>query len=171
MIRINAFFQRSLRSRAVLVGIALAASALVAQAQVFSAPQNLSHSGTAEFAQIAVDSNGNINVVWDDFIPGNNDIFFSRSIDGGVTFSPPKNVSQNAGSSVFPQIAVDSGGNINVVWEDNTPGNFNIFFSRSSDGGVTFSAPTNLSNIGGVGAQIAMDSSGNINVVWVGTGI
>ena len=158
--------QSLLRSRAALVSIALAASALVVQAQVFSAPKNLSNNGTAEFGQIAVDPSGNINVVWDE--SGNFDIFFSRSTDGGVTFSTPKNLSNNAGSSVFPQIAVDSSGNINVVWEDSTPGNFNIFFCRSNNGGVTFSAPKNLSNMAGVsaGAQIAVDSGGNVNVVW-----
>src|SRR5438477_13174828 len=81
MIRVNVFCQRSLRSRAALVSIALAASALVVQAQVFSAPKNLSNNGTAEFGQIAVDPSGNINVVWDE--SGNFDIFFSRSTDGG----------------------------------------------------------------------------------------
>src|SRR6266702_1734627 len=116
---------------------------------------------------IAVDSRGNINVVWDDFTPGNSQIFFSRSTDGGVTFSTPKNLSNlseiffsrstdggvtfsipknlsnNAGFSGSSRIAVDSGGNINVVWEDNTPGNLDIFFSRSIDGGLTFFTPKN----------------------------
>src|SRR5438132_1606487 len=148
MIRVNVFCQRSLRSRAALVSIALAASALVVQAQVFCAPKNLSNNGTAEFGQIAVDPSGNINVVWDDFNATNSDIFFSRSTDGGVSFSVPKNVSNNTGASVFPgvdaatnrgNIAVDSSGNINVVWDDFTPGNSQISLSRSTDGSATFS--------------------------------
>jgi len=30
-----------------------------------------------------------------------------------------------------------------TVWTDNTPGNFDIFFARSTDGGLTFSEPEN----------------------------
>jgi len=169
MIRAKIPFGKFIRPS--LVGLASLALAVIVEAQVFTAPQNLSHSCTAENAQIAVDTRGNINVVWNDFTTGNSYILFSHSTDGGATFTVPKNVSNNAGSSVFPQIAVDSGGNINLAWEDSTPGGFDIFFSRSSDGGVTFSAPKNLSNIGGVGAQIAVDSSGSIDIVWVGSGI
>ena len=36
-------------------------------------------------------------------IPGDRDIFFARSTDGGQTFSEPFNISENAGVSVEPQ--------------------------------------------------------------------
>ncbi len=136
----------------------------------FSTPKNLSNNaGTSQGAQIAVDSSGNINVVWEDNAPGQYDIFLSRSSDGGATFSTPRNLSTNTGTSFNPHIAVDSSGNINVVWEDNTPGLLDVFFSRSSDGGTTFSTPRNLSNNNtatSLHPEIAVDSSGNINVVW-----
>jgi len=32
---------------------------------------------------------------------------------------------------------VDPSGNINVVWVDSTPGNFDILFTRSGDQGAT----------------------------------
>ena len=38
-----------------------------------------------------------------------------------------KNLSNNAGNSFFPAIAV-SGNNVHVVWEDNTPGNTDILY-------------------------------------------
>jgi hypothetical protein len=137
----------------------------------FSPPQNISNdSGSSEGPVIALDNVGNINIVWADDTPGpmNHDIFFSHSTDGGATFSPPQNISNNSGNSLFPKIAVDSSGNINVVWEDVTPLNFNIFFSRSTNGGAAFSAPQNISNNPGSSdfPQIAVDSGGNINVVW-----
>ena len=56
-------------------------------------------------------------------------------------FSTPKNVSNNSDFSFTPQLAVDLGGNIYVVWEDDTNTNSNILFRRSTDGGATFSAP------------------------------
>jgi hypothetical protein len=63
-----------------------------------------------------------------------------------VVFSPPQNVSSNPGASSYPQVAVDSKGSINIVWLDSTPGYNAVFFSRSIDGGATFSTPKNISN-------------------------
>jgi hypothetical protein len=143
--------------------------ASTASAQIFSPPKNVSNTpGGSGESRVAVDGRGNINVIWNDNTPGNLEIFFARSTDLGTTFSAPKNISHNTGASFSPQMAVDSAGNINVVWTDNTPGNDDIFFSRSSDGGTTFSTPLNLSHNGGnsFNTQIAVDSAGNINVVW-----
>src|SRR5690348_4653848 len=144
MFRPNTRFDKFIR-RAVLAGLlALATSALVARAQVFSTVKNISNNtGNSLRPRIAVDSTGNINVVWFDDTPGHFDVFFSRSADGGATFSTPKNLSNDPAGASVPLIAVDSSGNINVVWNGN--GNSGIFFSRSSDGGATFSAPKNLS--------------------------
>ena len=134
----------------------------------FSTPQNLSNdSGASIFVQPAVDSSGNIYLVWEDTTPSNTGVLFSRSTDGGATFSTPQNL-LNGGIAQFPRIVVDSGGKIDVVWEDNAPGSFNIFFSRSSDGGITFSTPQNVSNNTDLAhlPQAAVDSNGNINLVW-----
>jgi len=56
-----------------------------------------------------------------------------------VVFSPPKNISNSSGNTQGQQIAVDANGNVNLVWADNSLGNYAIFFSRSSDAGNTFS--------------------------------
>ena len=154
---------------ALLIILMVALPAFTVRAQSFSAPKNISNSaGSSSESRIAADSRGNIYVVWNDGNPSAFEIFFSRSTDGGATFSAPQNLSNNVGSSFSPAIALDSGGNINVVWTDNTPGHDDILFSRSTNGGVTFSAPQNLSNNTGdsFNSQIGVDSSGNINVVW-----
>src|SRR3989441_1274743 len=88
------------------------------------------------------------------------------AVQAQVAFSPPQNVSSNPGTSYLSQIAVDSTGSINIVWLDNTPGNYDVFFSRSSDGGATFSTPIALSTRPSGGPQVAVDSAGNINVAW-----
>src|SRR6266566_1302469 len=166
----NYVLQHFAKRIAILIPL-LAASPLVVQAQVaFSPPQNVSSNpGTSYYAQIAVDSTGGINIVWLDNTPGYYAVFFSRSTDGGATFSTPQNLSNDPAGSSAPQIAVDSSGNINVVWQDNPPGNYQIFFTRSSDGGATFSAPMNISNDprGAGSPYMAVDSGGNINVAWV----
>ena len=141
-----------------------------AQAQLtFSAPNNVSANSDFSFTpQMAVDSAGNIYAVWEDDAANNNNILFSRSTDGGATFSTPRNLSNTSGFPFNPRISVDSLNNIHVVWEDNTPGNLDIFYSHSTDGGTTFSTPLNVSNDSADSAspQVTADSAGNVFVVW-----
>lgn len=137
----------------------------------FSIPQSLSlHAGNSMNAQIAIDLNGNIDVVWENNSPGTFDVFFSRSTDNGASFSAPKDVSNGSGNAADSQIALDAKGNINVVWDDNTPPNYNpdIYFARSSDGGATFSSPLDVSNDSGSSANpfLTLDAGGNIDVAW-----
>ncbi|HXN51496.1 MAG TPA: PKD domain-containing protein [Candidatus Acidoferrum sp.] len=158
------------------VSLGLALMCATAGAQVYSAPKNVSNNSDYSLTpQVAVDAAGNIYVVWEDDIPNtsNSNIVFSRSTDGGASFStPPKNLSKGSGFRFDPRIAVDTSGAINVVWVDDTPGNWDIFFSRSTDGGASFSAPQNLSAPqnpdppDSANPQIAVDAGGNISVVW-----
>jgi len=117
---------------------------------------------------IAVDNSGNINVVWEEYTPTDSEVYYSRSTDNGASWSQIKNISNNAADSWDPDIAVDSAGNINVVWEDFTPGNDDIYFSRSIDDGSTWTAVLNISNNSGDADEpaIAVDSAGNINIAW-----
>lgn len=137
----------------------------------FSIPESLSlHAGNSVSAQVATDLNGNIDVVWANNSPGNFDVFFSRSADNGSTFSSPKDISNASGLAQNPQMGVDAKGNINVIWQDNTPPDFNsdIYFARSSDGGVTFSSPLNISSTAGFSGNsfLTVDAGANINVAW-----
>ncbi|HKW32115.1 MAG TPA: sialidase family protein [Candidatus Acidoferrum sp.] len=139
--------------------------------RTFSAPLNISkHPGSSQNPQIALDHNGNVNVFWVGDITGSPNLFFSRSNDGGATFSVPQNVSTGVGASVsfFPQsIAVDTSNNINVAWVGI---NGQVFFARSADGGLNFSAPLNISNYPNAVefAFVAVDGAGNINILWQG---
>lgn len=151
-----------------VVGLGMALLCGSAQAQTFSAPKNVSNN--ADFSvtpQMAVDASGNISVVWEDDTASNSNILFSRSTDGGMTFSAPKNLSNTSGFSFNPRVAVDSKGAVSVVWLDDTPGNLDVFFSRSTDG-VNFSTPQNLSNDSADqgNPQVAVGADGGISVVW-----
>src|SRR5229473_3153202 len=162
-----------------VLSLGLAVMCTTARAQVFSTPPtNVSNNSDFSFPpQVAVDLSGNIYsgniyVVWEDDTATAN-ILFKRSTDGGATFSTPTNLSNGLGSSFNPRMAVDAHGNINVVWEDNTPGNGRIFFNRSTDGGATFlPTPVKLSDelADSTSPQIAVDTKGNINVVWENDG-
>jgi len=148
--------------------LVLAFCALVAHAQeTFSPAVNVSNdSGNSQKPQIAVDTQGHINLVWLDSTPGNLSVFFGRSTDGGATFSTPVNLSNNpGGSALFPQVAVDFSGNIFVAWFDSNSGNPGIFFRRSVDGGATFSTPITLPAVRWP-LFMGVDPSNRIALVW-----
>ncbi len=117
---------------------------------------------------IAIDSADNIHVVWDDWTPGNSEIYYKRSTDGGATWTWAKRLTWTQGDSLRPDIAIDSTNNIHIVWDDRTPGNSEIYYKRSTDGGATWSADMILTNTLGNSRRpaIAIDLVDNIHVVW-----
>jgi len=143
--------------------------------RTFSNSQNILKPIVSFGGQLYGDSQGNIKAVVNSF--PNHDILFSGSRDHGATFSKPIAVSPShpmpASGGAFggndQSVAVDSSGNVNILWQDAgvTPGAGDIFFSRSSNGGTSFSAPQNVSQSPGTSSPgMAVDSAGNINVVW-----
>jgi hypothetical protein len=121
----------------------------------------------APAVQIALDSLGGIDVAREE--PSTGSIVFNRSIDQGITFSSTA-IPKGGATDGDPQIAVDSNGNINLAWAGNSSGIYDVFFSRSTDLGASFSSPQNLST-GSIGAstpmpQIGLDSLGNTYVTW-----
>ena len=125
------------------------------------------------------------------WVGGNtNDVqYFSKSTDGGSTFSTPLAAasgptpmvpwSQN-GYLTFPSIAVDlSGGshngNIYVTWSDATDGDADVFLSRSTNLGVSWSSPLRVNDdpIGNGKIQtwpwITVNDSGKISIVYFDT--
>jgi hypothetical protein len=82
------------------------------------------------------------------------DTFFTKSTDGGSTFSKPIDLSGNARYALSPKIA-ESGGNVYVMWEQtpeiNPPSpRSDVLLSKSTDGGSTFSKPMDLSDVAGI---------------------
>jgi hypothetical protein len=118
--------------------------------------------------KIAVDSSGGLHLVWSDFSPGNYEVFYARSTNGGATWSTGKRLTWNAGWSLNPRIAVCGSKNLYVVWSDSTPGVNEIYYARSMDGGATWTTAKRLTwNAGwSYGPDIAVDLSGNPHVVW-----
>jgi hypothetical protein len=140
--------------------------------KTFGALVTLVTSDAADAPYIAVDSSGNINVLWSTFdnTTDMRTLAFSRSTDQGATFSTPIVVA-NGSEFIIPdseQLAVELGGAIDVVLvQDGSGGGGSVQFVRSINNGATFSTPTNIGNAqGGVPLGLALDSCGGINVAW-----
>jgi hypothetical protein len=168
--------------------------------------QVLMPAGTRPFGcSVGVGPNGEVNVAWADR-QAPNGVFFRRSTDGGVNFTPAATVSaanRTPGSDrivACPQpadptrtdftlnadirqlhqawMAVDAtggqfNGNIYVVWASDpvgTPDNSDVFFSRSTNGGVIWSPAVQIGTGGGATDQfepmISVGGNGAVSIAW-----
>jgi len=135
----------------------------------WSTPVDISFTEGASYSpDIAVDSSGNMHVVWYDNSSGNWEILYTRSDDEGSIWTIPKNISNNTGASKKPSIIADKLNHLHIVWQDETTGNSEIFYTQSLDGGVTWSTKKDISNNGGASrnAVIASDNLNNLHVAW-----
>ncbi|MEZ4649484.1 MAG: FlgD immunoglobulin-like domain containing protein [Candidatus Eisenbacteria bacterium] len=95
---------------------------------------------------------GDLLVVWNDQFFGNPDILAVRSTDGGVTWSSPVRVNDDAGTGAqwFPWVTFDPNGVAHVVWYDrrNDPSDIDVYYAKSLDGGATFEANVRVTGSG-----------------------
>src|SRR6266550_2115816 len=140
-------------------------------------PVRVNNDATA-FAQtnpsLALDSGNNISIAWVDGRSGNQDIWFSRSTNGGQSFSANvlvNLVTTNAQTEV--RIAVDPVDSmlIHAVWTDTrTAGNPDIYYANSTDGGLSFNPSSRVNNDAGAaeqaGPMIAVAPNRDVDVVW-----
>jgi hypothetical protein len=80
---------------------------------------------------ISADGN-NVYVVWSDNTFGNSEIFFTKSLDNGSTFSEAFNINEDSGISAIAQITIaPEVGNLYIIWQDNAEGNSVIYFTKT----------------------------------------
>ena len=94
---------------------------------------------------------------------GKHDILLAKSTDGGNSFGKTINVSHNREFSMYPVVAPSprSKNDLYMAWEDNGPGNYEIYFAKSTDSGNSFSAPVNLTSRNGQSSSPQIHPSKN----------
>jgi hypothetical protein len=120
----------------------------------------------ASNTDIATSNDGSdVYVVWEQ----EGEIMLAASHDGGETWGEIVNVSNTPGASTDPRVATsaEDGQYVHVTWQD-TPGNGDIFYARSTNSGDTFATSINLSNTSGRSDDHQLVAEGsNVYVVWV----
>lgn len=111
----------------------------------------------------------NVHVVWTQEVSladTTHEVLYSRSTNGGATFSPPANLSNTPGqNSVMPQLAL-AGANVYVAYRE---AEYRLI--RSTDGGTNFSAPKDVSSgrvdLHGQAGGPRLAASGSVlHVIW-----
>ncbi len=107
-------------------------------------------------------------VAWQDFSDGNDEIYYKRSTNNGVSWETDTRLTNNSEISEYPCVAV-SGSTVHVVWDDyrHVWPNLEIYYKTSNDGGITWSADTRLTDNSGhssVPSIAVIDSF--VHVVW-----
>lgn len=111
-------------------------------------------------------SGDTVYVVWEDSRDGNPEIYYKRSTDAGITWGTDIRVTNNPGTSRLPVIAVD-GPVVHVIWFDNSVGNYELFYRRSTDAGFSWQEIIRLTDNPGLSEFPSVYLSGAyIHVVW-----
>lgn len=89
-----------------------------------------------------------LHATWYDDRNGNDDIYYKRSTDGGLTWGPDRQITAESAYQAMPTIAV-SGSTVHLFWVDerNHPGRTreaDIYYRRSTDNGTTWQSETLL---------------------------
>ncbi|MCC6490798.1 MAG: exo-alpha-sialidase, partial [Candidatus Hydrogenedentes bacterium] len=159
----------------------------------WSAPTALNTNAVADTGSdytpnVSTDRNGTWVTVWcsNDSLGGmigtDSDVLFSRSTDGGATWSAPAALNTNAaadtGNDYIPNLSTDGNGSWVSVWESNdslvnTIGtDYDILVSRSTNGGATWSAPVALNANAAADTRddgfpsVSTDRNGTWMAVW-----
>ena len=127
--------------------------------------------GPGKEPALASDRQGNLHLVYES-AASDNDIYYRNSQDG-THWQPEVNLSHSSGISSEPALTVESGGAVDAVWSDTSSGSDrpDIYFSRSSDGGKTWSEPVDLSHTPRLSRSpaVACGADGSLHVCWVDT--
>jgi hypothetical protein len=107
-----------------------------------------------------------LHVVWYDNRDGNNEIYYKRSSDGGISWDPNLRLTNNPADSYHPSISV-SGSIVHVAWCDYRDGNYEIYYKRSTDRGSSWGEDTRLTTANNSSYNPSIAVTGLlVNIIW-----
>ena len=126
-----------------------------------------------EVPEVVLDAKGVLHMTYGRGAPGNG--FYVQSKVLGKTFTAPVQLNQRTdtvttGMERGPKLALGKDGVLHVVWLGYYKKGGGVWYTRSTDGGKTFEAERNLTEVKPAwdNATVAADQDGNVFVFWTG---
>ena len=124
------------------------------------------------FPDMIFDSNNTMHLVWIEQVGANNNIFYSRSDELGLSFSDPIQVNVHSNSIVAymqsgPLVRV-RGNELFIVYMDDRTGSTSIYLNRSPDNGFTWETEMRISDQPYLEmyTEIEIDNDGKIHLIY-----
>jgi hypothetical protein len=136
--------------------------------QSWSAPIIISNTpGSSYWPAIAIDATDNVHVAWEDGGTGG-DILYATKPAGSADWTEPVHLSNSPGTAHFVALTTDGAGNVHAVWNDDTPGNAEIYYAMRPQGVITWTTPAIVAGTPGTSwaPTIAADITGTLHVAW-----
>lgn len=112
-------------------GVNWGTDSAIANSPTYASVASMSLSGTV------------VHVVWYDSRNFLAQVYYKQSTDGGINWGAETRLSNTTYSSVTPSIS-SSGQFVHVAWADSRNGDYKIYYKRSTNGGLNWSADTRL---------------------------
>jgi hypothetical protein len=107
-----------------------------------------------------------VHIVWHDWRDGNKEVYYKRSADNGTTWVEDIRLTFADADSRYAQIDA-SGSFVNIVWQDNRDGDYEIYSICSTDGGLTWKQEQRLTYESSPSEYAAVSVSGSVShIVW-----
>lgn len=126
--------------------------------------------------KIAVDSKGNIHVVWwssRNPFPYDEEIYYTKLDSKGNKLIEDKRITETIGNSTNPVIVIDSRDNVHLVWRDQPEiaDYARIYYAKLDNEGNILVPPHQVVDAFGIWFNwlypgVAMDSRNNLHIVW-----
>lgn len=116
----------------------------------------------------SISSSGSIVVVsWSENRDGNYEIYYKLSTDNGGSWGADTRFTNDGAVSLQPCVSV-SGQIVHITWHDNRNANDEIYYRRSTNGGVTWEAEVRLTTLPGTSFFASSYASGQyVFTAWV----
>ncbi len=110
-----------------------------------------------------------VHIVWSDYRNNNYEIYYKRSSNNGENWGPDTRLTNNTFSGLNVSIAAASSSGIHIVWsESHDATNYELHYTRSTDGGLNWQNETRLTNAPDRSQSPSIAALGlSVYIVWV----
>ena len=110
-----------------------------------------------------------IHVVWHDFREIGSEIYYKRSSNGGVNWSPDTRITDISEFTKIQTCVCVFGTNVHVTWRGDRSENEDIFYKHSTDGGLNWSPDFRITYVQAHQSNPSIAVSGaTVHIVWWG---